>query len=129
MKTPTPTSSEPGRAGPTRWLPNVPSRSAAPEAAEAAFLRAAELSSDEAEQAGLTEQAGRMANLAGWNERAVGHFETAIAAHADAGRVVDAARVTGRLGSLLRYSRPGRAGDLPDPRGALASLRSHDRPA
>ena len=35
----------------------------APEAAEAAYLKAAELSSDEAEQAGFIEKAGRMAQL------------------------------------------------------------------
>jgi class 3 adenylate cyclase/tetratricopeptide (TPR) repeat protein len=73
----------------------------APEAAESAYLRAAELSSDEAEQAGFTDRAGRMAQFAGWNERAVGHFETAIAAHAKAKREIDAARVTARLGVSL----------------------------
>jgi len=73
----------------------------APEAAESAYALAAELSSDEAEQATLTERAGRMAGEAGWNERALGHFETAIAAHAKAGRVVDAARITAWLGPIL----------------------------
>ena len=73
----------------------------APEAAEAAYLKAAELSSDGAEQAALTERAGQMAHLAGWYERAVGHFETAIATLFEAGQIVNAARVTGRLGSSL----------------------------
>ncbi len=73
----------------------------APEAAEAAYLKAAELSADEAEQAALTEKAGRMAQFAGWYERALNHIETALAAHAKAGRVVDAARVTAPLASSL----------------------------
>jgi len=79
----------------------------APEAAESAYLKASELSSDEADQAGFTEQAGRMAQFAGWNERAIGHFETAIATHVKAGRVVDAAKVTARLGSSLSSSGRG----------------------
>jgi class 3 adenylate cyclase/tetratricopeptide (TPR) repeat protein len=73
----------------------------APEAAESAYLKAAELSSDKAEQVALTERAGRMAFLAGWFERALGHFETAIAAHAKAGRIIEAARVTASLGFAL----------------------------
>lgn len=71
------------------------------EAAESAYLRAAELSPDEAEQAELASLAGRMAVLAGWSERATGHLDTAIAAYVRAGRVVDAARVTAQLGSAL----------------------------
>ena len=71
------------------------------EAAESAYLRAASLSSEEAKQAILTGKAGLMAGLAGWNERATGHFEAAIASHVDAGRVVDAARDTARLGGVL----------------------------
>jgi class 3 adenylate cyclase/tetratricopeptide (TPR) repeat protein len=73
----------------------------APEAAESAFLKAVELSSDEAEQAALTERAGRMAAYAGWDERAERHFETAIAAHDRAGRSADAARVTAPLGRAI----------------------------
>ena len=73
----------------------------APEAAESAYLKAAELSSDEAEQAGFIERAGRMAMFAGWEERAIGHFEAAISAHGIAGRVVEAAEVTGWLGYAL----------------------------
>ena len=64
------------------------------EAAEAAYLTAAELSADEAEQADLTEKAGRVAQLTGFHERALGHFEAAVAAHKAAGRIVEAARVT-----------------------------------
>jgi len=71
------------------------------EAAEAAYLTAAELSADEAEQADLTEKAGRVAQLTGFHERALGHFEAAIAAHKAAGRIVEAARVTTRLGGAL----------------------------
>ncbi len=85
------------------------------EAAEAAFLRAAELSSDEAEQAGFIERAGRMTHLAGWIERALGHFETAVAAHSEAGRVVDAARVTGEVGTAL--------GDLGRHEQAISCIR------
>jgi len=73
----------------------------APEAAESADLKAAELSSDEAEQAALIERAGKMAQLAGWYERAADHFGTAIAAHDAAARVVDAARVSASLGQAL----------------------------
>ena len=43
-----------------------------------------------------------MARFAGWNERAVGHFEAAIAAHVRAGRLVDAAAVTAQLGTALQ---------------------------
>jgi len=71
------------------------------EAAEAAYLTAAELSADEAEQADLTEKAGRMAVITGFYERALGHFEAAVAAHNAAGRVVDTARVTTGLARAL----------------------------
>ena len=71
------------------------------EAAESAYLKAAGLSSHGAEQAALTERAGQMAHLAGWYERAVGHFDTAIATYVEAGQVVDTARATGRLGTSL----------------------------
>jgi tetratricopeptide (TPR) repeat protein len=71
------------------------------EAAESAYLRAAELSPDETEQAEFTSLAGRMAALAGWSERATGHLDTAIAVYAKAGRVVDAARVIAQLGPVL----------------------------
>ena len=73
----------------------------APEAAESAYLKAAELSSEDTEQAGFAEDAGRMAQFAGWNERSVDHFEAAIAAHVKAGRTVDVGRVTARLGTAL----------------------------
>ncbi len=71
------------------------------EAGESAYLKAAELSSESAERAALTERAGQMAHLAGWYERAVGHFDTAIATYVEAGQVVDTARATGRLGTSL----------------------------
>jgi len=73
----------------------------APEAAEAAYLKAVKLSSDDFERASFTERAGQMAAGAGWLERAVDHFETAAAAHSGAGRVVDAARVIAGLGESL----------------------------
>ncbi len=71
------------------------------EAAEAALVRAAELSPDEAEQAGYIFLAGQMASDAGWYERAVGHYETAAAANAGAGRIIEAALITARLGPAL----------------------------
>ncbi|HKH88868.1 MAG TPA: AAA family ATPase [Acidimicrobiales bacterium] len=92
-----------------------------PNAAEAAFLRAVELSTDEAEQAALTERAGRMASLAGWFERAVAHYETAMAAHSEAGRVVDAARVMAWLGQALEWLGEGGTA-IAGLRQALASL-------
>ena len=69
----------------------------APESAEAAYLTAAELSSGEAERAELFAQAGRMASFTGFDERAISHFELAVAAHKQAGRITDVARVTGWL--------------------------------
>ena len=99
----------------------------APQAAESAYLLAAELSSDDAEQARFVEGAGRMAKDAGWSERALGHFETAIAAHAAAGRDVDAARVTGRLGTLLSTLGQGELA-ITTIREALASLRATTAP-
>ncbi len=99
----------------------------APDAAEAAYLQAAELSGDEAERASLVDRAGQMAERAGWHERALGHFETAIAAHVEAGRVIDAARVTASLG--LSLDRLGR-GELSviRVREAMASLEGRGAP-
>jgi predicted ATPase len=68
-----------------------------PEGAESAYLRAAELTEDEPEQAELTHQAGKTAYRTGWYERAISHLERAIAAHVAAGRVVEAARATSDL--------------------------------
>jgi len=82
----------------------------APEAAEAAYLKAVELSSDEVEHTGFVEQAGRMAELAGWSERALGYFESAVAAHEEAGRVVEAARASGWIGRSLRLLGRGEQG-------------------
>ena len=99
----------------------------APEAAESAYLRAAELSSDESEQAGLTEQAGHMAHRAGWYERAAGHFEIAIFIHNAAARVVDAARVAASLGyALTALGRAEQA--ITQIRGALVSLEGTTTP-
>ena len=99
----------------------------APEAAEAAFLKAVELSSDEGESASLTERAGRMAYDAGWAERAADHFEKAIAAHLDAGRVVEAAWVTAWLGPALHSVGRGEQG-IARIRQALASLEGTTAP-
>jgi class 3 adenylate cyclase/tetratricopeptide (TPR) repeat protein len=99
----------------------------APEAAEAAYLTAADLSSDDVEQADLTEKAGRMAELAGLDERAIGHYEASVAAHTVAGRVIEAARVTARLALPLRsLGRSELAIVLL--REALASLDPDDAP-
>ncbi len=65
----------------------------APAAAETAYLKAQELTADEAEQAGLFEKAGDMASLVGASLRALRHYEAASAAHDAAGRTVDSARV------------------------------------
>ena len=91
------------------------------DAAESAYLKSAELSSDESEQAGFTARAGRMAEDAGAGERAIVHFEAAIAAHAKAGRVVDAALVTAWLGRSLFTARRGELA-ITRLREALASL-------
>jgi len=99
----------------------------APEAAEAAYLRAAELSADEAEKARFNEGAGHMAGSAGWSERAVTHYEAAIAAHALAGRALEAARVTAPLSR--RLTSLGRAEDgIARIRDALASIRQATPP-
>jgi class 3 adenylate cyclase/tetratricopeptide (TPR) repeat protein len=93
----------------------------APESAEAAFTTAAELSSHDEERAGLTEKAGEMAMLIGADDRALVLFEEAVAAHLSAGRVVDAARVTAGLGTVL--NRTGRTGQAIERlSGALSSL-------
>jgi class 3 adenylate cyclase/tetratricopeptide (TPR) repeat protein len=99
----------------------------APEAAESAYLKAVQLSSQEAEQASFTEQAGQMARDAGWNDRATVHFETAISAHANAGRVVDAARVTALLGNSLNYIGRGEQA-ITLVREALVSLEGNAAP-
>jgi len=99
----------------------------APEAAETAFLKAVELSSDEAERAPLIERAGRMAYNAGWAERAADHFETAIASHLEAGRVVEAARVTAWLGPALHSTGRGEQG-ITRIRQALSSLEGTAAP-
>ena len=99
----------------------------APEAAEAAYLKAAELSSDEAEQAGFIELAGKMARFAGWNERALDYLERAFAAHSKAGRVVEAARVTSRLGGTLSSLGHGEQA-IARMREALAALEGEAAP-
>ena len=73
----------------------------APEAAEAAYLTAADLSSSEEERAVLIERGGEMALLIGADDRALDRFEAAAAAHREAGRVVDAARVTGWIAATV----------------------------
>jgi class 3 adenylate cyclase len=99
------------------------------ETAEFAYVRAAQLSSEEPKQTTFTEKAGQMAGLAGWNERATGHFEAAIAAHAEAGRPVEAARVT-LPGSAMSLNNLGRGEQaiVRLMRQALASLEGVDSP-
>ncbi len=103
-----------------------------PEAAEASYLRAAELTDDERDETALLERAGQMAHLAGWNERALAHFERAVATHnrtasADATRAFEAARVTARLGSSL--SALGRGEEaISRIQDALTSLEGADGP-
>ncbi len=93
----------------------------APRAAEAAYVTAAELSSADFERADLTEEAGKMAFLAGSYERALGRFEAAAAAHEAAGRVTDAAGVAAWLGRTLgKLGRHEQA--IVVIRGALVSL-------
>ncbi len=100
----------------------------APEAAEAAFLRAAELTSDELESAELTYRAAEAAFLAGWSERAAEHCERAKADHEGAGRLVEAARVTSLLSASLASS--GRAEQaIALLRRTLESLEESDAPA
>jgi class 3 adenylate cyclase/tetratricopeptide (TPR) repeat protein len=99
----------------------------APEAAEAAFSTAAELSSQDEERAQLTEKAGEMAMLIGADDRALGRFEEAAAAHLAAGRVVDSARVTAWIGSVL--NRTGRTGQAVERlSSALSSLDQSSAP-
>ena len=100
----------------------------APEAAESAYLRAAELSSDEREQAGLTEQAGHMAHRAGWYERAAGHFEIGhLYSQCGSRRVVEAARVSASLGYALTAL--GRAEQAITQIRGRSLTRRHRRPA
>ncbi|MGH9294821.1 MAG: hypothetical protein ACRD0B_05770, partial [Acidimicrobiales bacterium] len=73
----------------------------APDAAEASYLRAAELSTDEARRAEANLKAGQMAYLSDEHERALSHFEEALSAHRLAHRDVEAARATALFGRAL----------------------------
>ena len=92
-----------------------------------AYVRAADLSSDEGERPRFTYLAGRMATSAGWHERALGHYETAAGAHAQAGRIVEAAGVTARLGYALDNLGRGQQA-ITRIREALASLAATTAP-
>ena len=97
------------------------------ETAEAAYLTAAELSFDEAERTRLTETAGRMASLAGFYERALVHFEAAVAGYRAGGLIIDGARLIAQFASpLRRLGRGDQATSLL--REALASLDSDTAP-
>jgi class 3 adenylate cyclase/tetratricopeptide (TPR) repeat protein len=70
---------------------------AAAEEAEFAFVRAAELSESELEQAALTERAGEMAELRGRPDEAAGRYEEASRLFEAADQTRAAARVQARL--------------------------------
>ncbi|MHB1772426.1 MAG: hypothetical protein ACYCST_11895 [Acidimicrobiales bacterium] len=103
-----------------------------PEAAAASYLRAAELTDDETDETALLERAGQMAFLAGWHERALGHFEKAVSAHkkaatSDPTRAFAAARATAWLGTAL--SALGRGEEaISRIQDALTSLEGADGP-
>jgi tetratricopeptide (TPR) repeat protein len=78
----------------------------APETAERAYRTAIELADEELERAELTRAAGEMALQAGRLQAALELFEAVAAAHVEAGRERDAARVAGQIGRAL--SRLGR---------------------
>ena len=99
----------------------------APEAAESAYVTAAELSSDDEEKARLTEKSAEMAAIIGADERALEQFEAAASAHVAAGRVVDAARVTAWIATLI--NRAGRSVHAVERlREALSSLDPDNAP-
>ena len=119
--TPTPTSSARPRVAAYAVAAERAEAVGALEAAATAYVKAAELSSDEAEQADFTEQAGRTALQAGFPEEALRCLEEAMRAHGAAGRVVDGARVTGWLGQTLNAIGQGELAII-KMREALASL-------
>ena len=65
--------------------------------------------------------------MTGWYERAAGHFERAVAAHRESGRVVDAASATGQLGQVLHELGRGEQA-VTRVREALASLEATAAP-
>ncbi len=73
----------------------------APAAAEAAFVTALALSTNEVGRATLLEKAGSMASLVGASDRAKAHLEAAVTIHVENGRVVEAARVTQKLAAVV----------------------------
>lgn len=93
-----------------RWLIRAASRAAtvgAPGRAMELYLEAAELAVEEMVALGYREQAARMAFRAGLAERCLTLLEQLADQHIGAGRVVDAARLAGAIGSSL--GRLGRA--------------------
>ena len=88
--------------------------------------RRPELGRGRASRGSLTWRGG-WRRLAGWHERALGHYETAAGAHAQAGRVVEAARVTARLGYALDNLGRGQQA-ITRIREALASLAATTAP-
>lgn len=99
----------------------------APEASESAYLTASELSSHDEERTRLIEKSAEMAALIGADERALERFEAAVAAHLKAGRVVDAARLTAAIGTLItRANKSAQA--VERLRKALSSLDPESAP-
>ena len=100
----------------------------APEAAESAYFAAAELSSDEASRTRLVERAGRMASHAGLYERALAHFEVAVAAYRRRRTCDRCGALDGAVCRPASQARQGRAGHRASPRGNSLA-RSRQRPA
>jgi class 3 adenylate cyclase/tetratricopeptide (TPR) repeat protein len=73
----------------------------AQEEAQRYFERAAELTDDSIERAGLLERAGEMAGSRGRADQAATHFETAINAFRVHGETHAAARVSARLADII----------------------------
>ncbi|MDQ3629234.1 MAG: hypothetical protein M3419_10570 [Actinomycetota bacterium] len=97
----------------------------APDAAQTAFLTAAELSMDETAAARFTADAARMAMAAGRNSQAQELYERAVSAHEAAGRHREAAELAGPQGScLIRLGRAEEAVTLL--RQARDVLSDHD---
>ncbi len=92
-----------------------------PAMAQRSLHRAAELAEDERAYTALTEEAGRMADLAGRYPEAIELFERASEAHLTAGREREAARLAAPIG--LALGRLGRNEEaIERMRAALAAL-------
>ncbi len=109
---PTAADSEEIRPLAREWLSRAAQRAAsvgAPGRAATYLLQAAELEQEPEAALGLRESAAAMEVLAGRMAEALELFEKVAAEHAEAGRVLDAARLEGEIGQAL--GRLGRAGE------------------